>query len=935
MKNRLQVVPISSDDHSFRSSRSARSTDTSSRSSRSHSHSRSLVRLRSSSMKSSKRQSQQAMFSKRPYMYKTAEQTISSSPPSVPYPNGKRNRSRKTNKSRNANTKQQITVFNANPVPCFDWVESGMDFLGCGTIADASQKSKDSKRNNASPNRHGHGQLYSPLREEDILANKMRHLDLMGRDYMQLHEDFFDSLLKEEGDRILATMAASAVSSQQNKSFSKKSSNQNKNAVHRSSTSVASENTNCDTHSSLDNYSNGNSNSNTNSGHTRTSLKTISSKTTSSKTISTTKTSGTKTVSSIKSVRLGRCGSFCKKKKSGDKEIEKYDEIYNPDKDGNNAKPISASNGHPSTPLAPSSDTAANNAKKLSSSNLSIRDIMSKTHLEAPSYYLHMECKLQKDKGKGETLGNSVSAEGRELTLTKLRDKMKLIVEVSGELETSPNKNKDDTFKSMSAGMKRRRAKIALIENNNRCTTGEDDGSYIIETRSMIEFQLGFLSMQYGLLLRWDAYRSGQIVFVCLRKMCHDSFYTKIPSPPPIISTSVKSPTNSPTARRDGATSQYPKSIMKKSSQERIPLNTNHTDVGRSGRIPDTVGAMKKREITPPFVIRSPKGGNHAIYQRSSGATEVVLVDAPYRVPHPKVFAPSILSLDVHRLTGLDPKSRWTLIMTFDGDTEIAHLRYNRREGVFETTRSAPCTWELDMMPHGRAAAASFDVVTGLEIRLFEQRPKHHRLRGVANGVAGMVGGRSSSSSSYVPAGSDPFSMSSPSNSYVIQNQRLTYYSGSGNHNSGNNRIYRTNSESSLGSNNSGTSSLKKSTSRLASTMTVPLGGLVCQPSTSQTTLWKLTIPFTHNENAEVTLTLMHQSEYAHWLYQELRARRKEEVAASRVSPLWRSLVSPRKKHGHGDRVDSDDDFTFADPSDDTDDMNCIECIYFCCVDPR
>merc|ERR1711865_1241163 len=118
--------------------------------------------------------------------------------------------------------------------------------------------------------------------------------------------------------------------------------------------------------------------------------------------------------------------------------------------------------------------------------------------------------------------------------------------------------------------------------------------------------------------------------------------------------------------------------------------------------------------------------------------------------------------------------------------------------------------------------------------------------------------------------GKDPFSLTTPSNSYIIQNQRLTHYTW-GTHNSGT-KIF-SNESSSVGSSNSVAGSIsswnssKKSTSRLASTMTVPLGGLLSQPSTTQTAFWELTIPFTHSEDAHVKLTLMHQSDYAHWLY--------------------------------------------------------------------
>jgi hypothetical protein len=68
----------------------------------------------------------------------------------------------------------------------------------------------------------------------------------------------------------------------------------------------------------------------------------------------------------------------------------------------------------------------------------------------------------------------------------------------------------------------------------------------------------------------------------------------------------------------------------------------------------------------------------------------------------------------------------------------------------------------------------------------------------------------------------------------------------------------------------------------LVSTITMPLGGLVSQPSASPSTLWKLTIPFSHDETAQLTLTLQHESEYAHWLNQELRARRLRNDEATR-----------------------------------------------------
>jgi hypothetical protein len=202
----------------------------------------------------------------------------------------------------------------------------------------------------------------------------------------------------------------------------------------------------------------------------------------------------------------------------------------------------------------------------------------------------------------------------------------------------------------------------------------------------------------------------------------------------------------------------------------------------------------------------------------------------------------------------------------------------------------------------------SFDV-TGLEIRLFEQRSGR---RGVGRSILG---------------------------SYESINNRASL------HRRNSSRTSSGSSGNSFGSNPSASSDVKppkKSTSRLASTMTMPLGGLVSQPSTSQTTAWKLTIPFTHDERAQLTLTLTHQSEYANWLCKELRARRKEETAASALlsggsfSPWKPSLLKRLIAYNDDCSTDTDygnvfDDDHEEDGSDDfyTSDWLCGVCYLF------
>eukprot|EP00934_Nitzschia_sp_Nitz4_P007744 Nitzschia sp. Nitz4//scaffold230_size58257//30525//32174//NITZ4_006483-RA/size58257-processed-gene-0.65-mRNA-1//-1//CDS//3329543256//7734//frame0 len=334
----------------------------------------------------------------------------------------------------------------------------------------------------------------------------------------------------------------------------------------------------------------------------------------------------------------------------------------------------------------------AHQAVPLSSDNVSLAQLL-KDDLPQPIYYMHHTCALQKDKGKGDALGSSISARGSTGCLEKLREKMAIVVQVSSKEK---------------AGIKKRPAKIAARTLQ------------FVETRSIIELRVGFLSMQYGLLLRWDV-PSNKIVFMVLRKMCHDSFYTSI---------------------------QEPKALSR-------PL-----------------------AIAPPPLVVKSDFGSHAIYPRVFG-TEVYLVDPPYKVPQPQ-FLPNNLQVHVQPIHSLPKRQRWTLSLSFNGHTDLIHLHHNPSEKQWEIRR-APVSWEL-------SPNTSFDMST-LEIRLLQQEKRKH------------------------------------------------------------------------------------STSKLIGTVSIPLGGLVVQPTSAPVTQWEVTVPLAETQ---LTLTINYQSDYAHWLFQELEARKGE-----------------------------------------------------------
>jgi hypothetical protein len=259
--------------------------------------------------------------------------------------------------------------------------------------------------------------------------------------------------------------------------------------------------------------------------------------------------------------------------------------------------------------------------------------------------FIHPQCRMQKDKGKGEAAGSNICAKGRELCLLKLQDKMALLTRVAFG-EESRHRGKAD--------MKRRPARIAEVFPN------------FTETRSIIELKMGFLSMQYGILLRWDTTRTGKATLVVLRKMCHDSFYTDCKPPQKYL--------------------QPPRPRRTQSAPE-----------------------------LPIYAIRDVVDGNHAILQRPDG-TEVTLLDPPYRVDRPDEFKPTMLTVAVCHGVGLSHKSNWTVQLCYESMTENILLTWDEDQALFSPKLGKK-------LQHVVPINGSLDL-PALEIRLFEHRQK-------------------------------------------------------------------------------------------------------------------------------------------------------------------------------------------------------------------
>uniref|UniRef100_A0A7S3DRS6 Uncharacterized protein n=1 Tax=Entomoneis paludosa TaxID=265537 RepID=A0A7S3DRS6_9STRA len=213
----------------------------------------------------------------------------------------------------------------------------------------------------------------------------------------------------------------------------------------------------------------------------------------------------------------------------------------------------------------------------------------------APEQFLHDHVRMQKDKGRGEEPGSLICAKGEDACLDKFRAKMRLLCNTA--------------IQEKGASMKRRPARVSVHLDN------------FVETRSILEVRLGFLSMMYGILLRWDTNITGKITLVVLRKMCHESF--------------------------------YPRAVA-------APINTIGSSGSDGSETEELISYSLSKERSAARVI-----AGDAIIDWPDG-TEVTMLEPPFLIPRPDQFRPSRLSVTTLSAIGLDRKSSWTVEFKLD-----------------------------------------------------------------------------------------------------------------------------------------------------------------------------------------------------------------------------------------------------------------------------
>jgi hypothetical protein len=154
-----------------------------------------------------------------------------------------------------------------------------------------------------------------------------------------------------------------------------------------------------------------------------------------------------------------------------------------------------------------------NKSRKLDERSCSISSIggTSRASNVNTSDFFHINCVLHKEKGSSRKndsslLSNPPSAVGREASLEKLKEKLSLLSEIeSGKYGKGADMLRSDA--------------VAFAVARGYMISGVD----AVETRSILTLRMGFVSMNYGIVLQWDC-ASGLVKQIVLVKMCRDDF---------------------------------------------------------------------------------------------------------------------------------------------------------------------------------------------------------------------------------------------------------------------------------------------------------------------------------------------------------------------------------------------------------------------------
>lgn len=169
------------------------------------------------------------------------------------------------------------------------------------------------------------------------------------------------------------------------------------------------------------------------------------------------------------------------------------------------------------------------------------------SHVSSASSFLHPDCVLRKEKAEQQnkmqiTFGRQNSkqqsppnctppaAVGREETLAKLSEKLSMLGEIeSGKFGQAAEMRRSDAVSFLLAPEPQQKGH-RHGNNLSSLPTKHHKQSIKVETRSLLSLKMGFVSMNYGILLVWNT-DCKLVEMVVLRKMCRDDFLLQGSSP--------------------------------------------------------------------------------------------------------------------------------------------------------------------------------------------------------------------------------------------------------------------------------------------------------------------------------------------------------------------------------------------------------------------
>jgi len=370
------------------------------------------------------------------------------------------------------------------------------------------------------------------------------------------------------------------------------------------------------------------------------------------------------------------------------------------------------------------------------------------SHRKPSTYYLAETVMLYKDRSpnSGEAFYmfdpsdnlNVSAVQGKSAALGKLREKTSLlssqssgegdvkddfdVVEHRSSLHEAPSLVRQPSLVRASSNplkgynFKRTPSGISSFIGHDASSIKVNQGFLpdgLVETRSILKIKIGFLRMNYGILLRWNT--SGKIIVIVLKKNTNSAFLKELPI-----------------ARR------LPMQLQAEEASPRISLNSvfnNYppnccgTVVGSQSFAPETSVPLGSLDtFTFDWVDCHPNGSCTVVKCCSNGTSETALITAPYLIPQPDPKTTVPPALFVRVISAQLPRIREGAATNFSPIVKFSLGQYHHKTNLGHRSRTSSdddvITWS-----NAKVNSATFSVIqqhTSLDVELCDPLKKRH-----------------------------------------------------------------------------------------------------------------------------------------------------------------------------------------------------------------